>query len=342
MKAILYLIAISLFAIFSGCDNTREIEDSKKDGTDETKLLEELKHSYTDSLSKLKVDVNRITDKKRELVSSNKFSEVRIYNTLKDSYLDHVIIGSKDLKETARFFSEILGFTLKRGTEHSNGISNSFIEFENGSEIEIIEVKDPKDSLSEHYNKQIQKGGYGLNFAVRVENIDTLYRHFKDLNSKYSEMTSKKDFTVLSANNSEPNLPLFFIQHNRKLFNTKIQHENGSLGIHSVWIGTNNLEQDIMELIDYGFEVHDTARINYLNKKTFLMKNNNFAISIFESRNNNIQGVSIQCENLDTFKKRLVKQNVSFIETIVNGKVSIVLEPEVTHSIYLEFAPYYL
>jgi hypothetical protein len=88
--------------------------------------------------------------------------------------------------------------------------------------------------------------------------------------------------------------------------------------------------------------VHDTARINYLNKKTFLMKNNNFAISIFESRNNNIQGVSIQCENLDTFKKRLVKQNVPFIETIVNGKASIVLEPEVTHSIYLEFAPYYL
>jgi hypothetical protein len=64
--------------------------------------------------------------------------------------LDHVPIAVHDLDEASRDFAR-LGFVIKPGRPHDDGIRNRHVKFPNGGGIELITAAAPTDALAQGY-----------------------------------------------------------------------------------------------------------------------------------------------------------------------------------------------
>jgi hypothetical protein len=71
-----------------------------------------------------------------------------------DIGISHVPIAVADLDRAAADF-ERLGFALKEGRPHPNGIRNRHVKFRDGTEIELITAPEATDELTRHYRELI-------------------------------------------------------------------------------------------------------------------------------------------------------------------------------------------
>ena len=74
-------------------------------------------------------------------------SEVRHEPTLG---VDHIPIVVRNPERATQRFKD-LGFAIKPGRAHRNGIRNAHIKFPNGAGLELIVVDVPSDSLALRY-----------------------------------------------------------------------------------------------------------------------------------------------------------------------------------------------
>jgi membrane associated rhomboid family serine protease/catechol 2,3-dioxygenase-like lactoylglutathione lyase family enzyme len=71
--------------------------------------------------------------------------------------LDHVPVAVNDLDAAAERFRG-LGFTLKPGRPHDDGIVNQHAKFPDGTEIELITAPEARDELTRTYREHLAKG----------------------------------------------------------------------------------------------------------------------------------------------------------------------------------------
>jgi hypothetical protein len=71
--------------------------------------------------------------------------------------IDHVPVAVSDLERAGDRYRE-LGFTLKPGRPHDNGIRNLHAKFLDGTEIELITAPAATDSLTRTYRGHLEKG----------------------------------------------------------------------------------------------------------------------------------------------------------------------------------------
>jgi hypothetical protein len=64
--------------------------------------------------------------------------------------LDHIPLTLRDLEQSQAYF-EALGFVLKPGRPHANGLRNAHAKFPDGTEIELITAVSASDALSSDY-----------------------------------------------------------------------------------------------------------------------------------------------------------------------------------------------
>ena len=71
--------------------------------------------------------------------------------------LDHIIILVNDLEAAASRY-RALGFALKPGRPHDNGIRNQHVKFEDGTELELLTAPEAKDALTAQYRRYLAQG----------------------------------------------------------------------------------------------------------------------------------------------------------------------------------------
>jgi methionine-S-sulfoxide reductase len=71
--------------------------------------------------------------------------------------LDHIPIAVNDLERAAERY-RVLGFALKPGRPHDNGITNQHVKFPDGTELELITAPEPRDALTRSYRRHLAAG----------------------------------------------------------------------------------------------------------------------------------------------------------------------------------------
>lgn len=74
-----------------------------------------------------------------------------------DVEINHVPLAVTDLEAAAATFRD-LGFTLKPGRDHANGLRNVHAKFADGREIELITADAARDPLSAWYREHLARG----------------------------------------------------------------------------------------------------------------------------------------------------------------------------------------
>ena len=165
-----------------------------------------------------------------------------------DIRIDHVIAVVADLDSTVIAFEE-LGFTVKKGRLHDNGLLNAHIKFKNNTSFELMSIKgEPTRELAREYTELLKSGEGGVFLAITGINIEALADKLNDLGIRYNIIpgTSWDYLTFMSKSGLAH---IFFIDYHIKTIDSKeiMTHENSAKGIEAVWIEGDEKVKRLLE-----------------------------------------------------------------------------------------------
>jgi hypothetical protein len=134
--------------------------------------------------------------------------------------LDHIPVVVKDLAR-AKLDFEKLGFAVKPGRPHDNGLPNEHVKFADGTEIELVTPAEATDALSSQYVEWLREGDGAFSLG--------LYRPGKS-------PAPPPGMFFAGRQKSPTDLPEHF------------DHPNGAVTLSSVWLAGSPAEQKLGNL----------------------------------------------------------------------------------------------
>jgi hypothetical protein len=123
--------------------------------------------------------------------------------------LDHAIIVVNNLDAASDRFRD-LGFRIKPGRLHANGLLNRHIKFRDGTEVELMTVRGtPRDDMARDYSRLMRAGDGGVYVALRVPELSAATRHASALGSGV-RASSSGPWSFVSFPDTSPLAAVFF------------------------------------------------------------------------------------------------------------------------------------
>lgn len=149
--------------------------------------------------------------------------------------IDHVVIAVNDLEEAAGTYRR-LGFILKEGRLHANGLENRHVEFGDGTELELMSVSGtPRDDMASGYASFLRDGEGGAYLAL--EGVQEAVLSAAAEVGIAAEPLNAGAFRYVTF--SDPGLAsLFFVEYDGPASDpdSTSLHENGAEGVGLVWL----------------------------------------------------------------------------------------------------------
>src|SRR5689334_22739161 len=79
--------------------------------------------------------------------------------------MDHIPVVVRDLEQAEADF-QALGFAIKPGRVHADGIRNAHVKFPDGTEIELITAPAATDALTAEYRARLKTGEGPVYFGL--------------------------------------------------------------------------------------------------------------------------------------------------------------------------------
>jgi hypothetical protein len=123
--------------------------------------------------------------------------------------LDHAIVVVNNLDAGADAF-RTLGFRIKAGRPHANGLLNRHIKFRDGTEVELMTVRGaPRDEMARDYARLMRAGDGGVYLALSVPDLNRVERHAMQLNAR-ARASSSGPWRFVSFPDSSELAAVFF------------------------------------------------------------------------------------------------------------------------------------
>ena len=336
----LLLVAALMTIVFFSCtsDGNKNIPDDN-----EKKLASDQQKEKLEEIAKLKREIESLKSRKDSVNEQYNSLIVRpaISKIILQSDLDHMNIAVNDIDKTEKYFTDVLGFTIKKGREHNNGILNSFVKFGDNSYIELITVVNQPDSSTQVYRDILKNGDAGAFVALRSDSLSSLSEYYKLLEKVTNIKRYGNDFETLEFGDKEELKNIFFINYPGLVKDDKtlLTHKNGAMGLAAVWLAAKSTDEIEKTFTLYGFKVLTGVTIPSLNIEGRIVEMNEGKIYLLPSdTSNGVFGITVLVNDVQKthdFLKKSLKKDLK-ISHDVRGK-SILLDPGITHNIYIEF-----
>lgn len=151
--------------------------------------------------------------------------------------LDHVPIAVRDLAAAGELFGR-LGFTLKPGRLHDNGIANLHAKFRDGTELELITAAKAVDAVTRDYVEFLGSGDGAAFLALYAGEHDAVERRLRPLAPDLWRLSGVLGFPPDHAWGR-----VFFGLLNRSPTDRPehFDHANGAVALRSVWIADGSV-----------------------------------------------------------------------------------------------------
>lgn len=253
--------------------------------------------------------------------------------------LDHIPVAVKDLDQAAERY-RALGFTLKPGRPHENGVRNQHVKFLDGTELELITATEPRDSLAEEYLRHLALGDGAAFLGIYAPDLDRLATWLDTQGEDYL-----RDDTLLTFPTDHELRYIFF--GNRHPSQTDqpehFEHINGAQGLVGVWIAGDDLTSEHQLLTDLGATIAgERVHVPGSIKAQVARLSDGEIIFLPASRQRvqgrHIVGVTILTSDLDDLRRALATTPWNDPPVIhTRHGHSIFVPPAVAHGLWLEF-----
>ncbi len=154
--------------------------------------------------------------------------------------IDHIPFVVKDLEQAAETYRR-LGFVIKPGRFHADGIRNNHVKFPDGAGIELITAPAATDDLTRHYTQLISQGEGPAYVSFHASSEKSLVDAAESIGEPYSledHLMTFRDgalqwlFLGEGSNRSPSDRPEHFA------------HPNGANATLAVWIACNDPDRE--------------------------------------------------------------------------------------------------
>jgi hypothetical protein len=230
--------------------------------------------------------------------------------------LDHIPIAVENLERAAERY-RALGFVLKPGRPHDNGIQNQHAKFIDGTEIELITAPEARDDLTSTYRKHLTAGDGPAFLAFHVPGLSE------------ADRKSAPAYVFFGGLNRSPSdKPEHFA------------HPNGAVALIGVWLADDDLMQERKLLQAMGARVErreahvpeaittEVARL--FNDEVVLLPGRFQRV-----RGRRIVGATVAVKDIEAARRLLERASKSRPQGEPGSK-SVFLPPDETNGLWLE------
>ncbi len=167
-----------------------------------------------------------------------------------DIRIDHVITVVANLDSAILAYEE-LGFTVKQGSLHKNGLLNAHIKFKNNTSFELMSIPgEPSDEVAKEYADLLKHGEGGVFLALSGIETDEMGGRLNELDIEYNTLPGKNwDYITFPQNSRLAHI--FFIDYHIKPNDNlrMLTHENSANGIQAVWLEGDEKTKHLLEIL---------------------------------------------------------------------------------------------
>jgi catechol 2,3-dioxygenase-like lactoylglutathione lyase family enzyme len=236
--------------------------------------------------------------------------------------LDHINIAVANLETAAARYRD-LGFSLKPGTRHTNGIRNHHAKFPDGTEIELITAPEARDALTRTYRHHLEQGDAPSFFALFAQRSDTLVGALKELQLSY---------IFFGRRNHSPTDRL---EH--------FAHVNTADSLISVWLAGADLSAERKLLQSAGVTLTEQDVHTPEPSRAIVARLPGGDVVLLEGTpqlflGRKIIGATIRVKRLET-ARRTISQKLGRTFSAVRSEqgLSVFVPPQIAHGLWLEF-----
>jgi catechol 2,3-dioxygenase-like lactoylglutathione lyase family enzyme len=159
------------------------------------------------------------------------------------SGLDHIPVVVADIDRAQADF-RAMGFAIKPGRFHANGIRNAHVKFLDGTEIELITATNATDELTSEYLAKLKTGEGPVYFGLYAPDRDTVGMRLKDL-----RVPAQEDNGMFTFPSTSPLHSLFLGQRNKTPTDKPeyFAHPNSATRLSALWVRDSRQLRDVLE-----------------------------------------------------------------------------------------------
>ncbi|OYU69394.1 MAG: hypothetical protein CFE28_04895 [Alphaproteobacteria bacterium PA2] len=252
--------------------------------------------------------------------------------------LDHVPVAVADLDQAAADFGR-LGFVLKPGRPHTNGLGNRHVKFPNGGGIELITASNPGDDLAREYAEWL-KGGDGPAFwSLFSPDLQGLTAILKGQGLK-----AENEGGVVTVQQGPAASRLFFGSRQRSPTDGPIywNHPNTAYRLAGVWLSGN--APDLTLLSTLGVRPAGLSRCSPFDRKAAVFRLSMEGEQVLVARGvsrapeRSIIGLTVAVRDLQAARAVLTANHVEVVTAPACGSHSLWIPPAAAHDMWLELS----
>jgi catechol 2,3-dioxygenase-like lactoylglutathione lyase family enzyme len=253
--------------------------------------------------------------------------------------LDHIPIAVDDLARAADDY-RALGFALKPGRPHDNGIRNQHVKFPDGTELELITAPEARDALTTTYRRHLEQGDGPAFLALYAPRIAYAGEQLTAAKLPHAVNGGSIDFP------GDGGLAYLFLAGRNKSPTDRPEHfahANTAQSFVRVWLAAGDLsrERRLLEALGATF-IDADVRVPDAVRTTVARFAEGDVVLLPASRQpvpgRRIVGATLRVGSLETARSILGRGQPSPPEIVVSSAgQSVFLPASRTHGLWLEF-----
>jgi catechol 2,3-dioxygenase-like lactoylglutathione lyase family enzyme len=252
--------------------------------------------------------------------------------------LDHIPVAVRDLERASATY-RALGFVMKTGRDHANGIRNAHLKFPDGSGIELLTAPNAVDALSAHYVDELRAGEGPVFLSFHARDTERLHAALREGGYEFRQDGQITDLRTSGL------AYVFVVRDNRSPTDRAehFAHPNGAAALSAVWVATENGDALARFLVHLGGRQQrrqvlapgpvKATVIILAEGEVFILPKSHQVLA-----GRPVIGASFRVSDLTRLQQMLDEGQIKPWAGTGAGE-RVVIEPSVAHGLWLEFRP---
>lgn len=249
------------------------------------------------------------------------------------SGIDHIPVVVTDLEKAQADF-RAMGFAIKPGRFHADGIRNAHVKFPDGTEIELITAPRAVDELTSEYGTKMERGEGPVYFGLYAPAPGAVLARFQAL-----RVDAQDNDGVFTFPPTSPLHPLFLGRRNKAPTDKPehFAHQNSAVRLSALWVSDTSELRGLLKGLGVPLTPIGQCAVIGVSKgiRAALPEGNLYLVP---SDATTVVAARVDVRRLDDLEASLKANGVPMKKDTACDGIAVWVPPSRAHGIWIEFA----